>query len=722
MEQIQEGPEERAAEIHDILEAEVEAQMAAEAEREAAIRGTLMDQPVPEGLPSPVRPQYQVPWYTSPPELKLQPITRRPDYDLARRTSLMYGRPPASSAPGEMAAFLRMGREGGNLLEAEAAPLDEFAEPNMTVVPASPQAVAALRTPPRRRTAPKMQTMEELYKQLQAMPPSPEMVRIMEQQRIAEEEAAKAAAAEANRRAALEFEYKQKTTGRKGAKVGKGVRGKAAPPAKGKAPAKPPPKGKGPAKEPPKPPAKRPSKTKVQGKALARAGVKSDRSIPSSEKSATSDKSSRSARSVKSDKSDTSVKSKGSETEVAKPKKKKKKYDVPSKLDTGLRKQEAAPAAPADKSVKSARPASAKVVKPVRSTSDRSVRSAKSDTSVKSKGSETEVAKPKKKKKKYDVPSKLDTGRKKKEPKKEKVAEIEYDQAALQDLGLTPDDLVEMNICDEPGPPEGRVPQYSEVEEQMDESEEPSMSESQFMDYGMEEALPELPDFSQLKTELTAHRWYDPFSRRKRKTVKVKGRRVQLRSQRPRVETVIEEQMIDKENQRAHAHAAAEFRAIYGPEFEGAVPSPPPIKRRTPSPPRAPSPPPMRTPSPPMRIPSPPMRTPSPPMRGASPPMSPRTMTVQAQVHEDEGGFLEEEAPPWGSPTMSVFEAVSLDGALSPEERTAIMEAEEVTTPPRRSPGPYDYSWGGQSPIPPHEAGFKWLSSSIRGSRLPWED
>ena len=640
MEQIQEGPEERAAEIHDILEAEVEAQMAAEAEREAAIRGTLMDQPVPEGLPSPVRPQYQVPWYTSPPELKLQPITRRPDYDLARRTSLMYGRPPASSAPGEMAAFLRMGREGGNLLEAEAAPLDEFAEPNMTVVPASPQAVAALRTPPRRRTAPKMQTMEELYKQLQAMPPSPEMVRIMEQQRIADEEAAKAAAAEANRRAALEFEYKQKTTGRKGAKVGKGVRGKAAPPAKGKAPAKPPPKGKGPAKEPPKPAAKRPSKTKVQGKALARAGVKSDRSIPSSEKSATSDKSSRSARSVKSDKSDTSVKSKGSETEVAKPKKKKKKYDVPSKLDTG---------------------------------------------------------------------------RKKKEPKKEKVAEIEYDQAALQDLGLTPDDLVEMNICDEPGPPEGRVPQYSEVEEQMDESEEPSMSERQFMDYGMEEALPELPDFSQLKTELTAHRWYDPFSRRKRKTVKVKGRRVQLRSQRPRVETVIEEQMIDKENQRAHAHAAAEFRAIYGPEFEGAVPSPPPIRRRTPSPPRAPSPPPMRTPSPPMR-------TPSPPMRGASPPMSPRTMTVQAQVHEDEGGFLEEEAPPWGSPTMSVFEAVSLDGALSPEERTAIMEAEEVTTPPRRSPGPYDYSWGGQSPIPPHEAGFKWLSSSIRGSRLPWED
>ena len=640
MEQIQEGPEERAAEIHDILEAEVEAQMAAEAEREAAIRGTLMDQPVPEGLPSPVRPQYQVPWYTSPPELKLQPITRRPDYDLARRTSLMYGRPPASSAPGEMAAFLRMGREGGNLLEAEAAPLDEFAEPNMTVGPASPQAVAALRTPPRRRTAPKMQTMEELYKQLQAMPPSPEMVRIMEQQRIADEEAAKAAAAEANRRAALEFEYKQKTTGRKGAKVGKGVRGKAAPPAKGKAPAKPPPKGKGPAKEPPKPAAKRPSKTKVQGKALARAGVKSDRSIPSSEKSATSDKSSRSARSVKSDKSDTSVKSKGSETEVAKPKKKKKKYDVPSKLDTG---------------------------------------------------------------------------RKKKEPKKEKVAEIEYDQAALQDLGLTPDDLVEMNICDEPGPPEGRVPQYSEVEEQMDESEEPSMSERQFMDYDMEEALPELPDFSQLKTELTAHRWYDPFSRRKRKTVKVKGRRVQLRSQRPRVETVIEEQMIDKENQRAHAHAAAEFRAIYGPEFEGAVPSPPPIRRRTPSPPRAPSPPPMRTPSPPMR-------TPSPPMRGASPPMSPRTMTVQAQVHEDEGGFLEEEAPPWGSPTMSVFEAVSLDGALSPEERTAIMEAEEVTTPPRRSPGPYDYSWGGQSPIPPHEAGFKWLSSSIRGSRLPWED
>lgn len=647
MEQIQEGPEERAAEIHDILEAEVEAQMAAEAEREAAIRGTLMDQPVPEGLPSPVRPQYQVPWYTSPPELKLQPITRRPDYDLARRTSLMYGRPPASSAPGEMAAFLRMGREGGNLLEAEAAPLDEFAEPNMTVVPASPQAVAALRTPPRRRTAPKMQTMEELYKQLQAMPPSPEMVRIMEQQRIAEEEAAKAAAAEANRRAALEFEYKQKTTDRKGAKVGKGVRGKAAPPSKGKAPAKPPPKGKGPAKEPPKPAAKRPSKTKVQGKALARAGVKSDRSIPSSEKSATSDKSSRSARSVKSDKSDTSVKSKGSETEVAKPKKKKKKYDVPSKLDTG---------------------------------------------------------------------------RKKKEPKKEKVAEIEYDQAALQDLGLTPDDLVEMNICDEPGPPEGRVPQYSEVEEQMDESEEPSMSERQFMDYDMEEALPELPDFSQLKTELTAHRWYDPFSRRKRKTVKVKGRRVQLRSQRPRVETVIEEQMIDKENQRAHAHAAAEFRAIYGPEFEGAVPSPPPIRRRTPSPPRAPSPPPMRTPSPPMRIPSPPMRTPSPPMRSTSPPMSPRTMTVQAQVHEDEGGFLEEEAPPWGSPTMSVFEAVSLDGALSPEERTAIMEAEEVTTPPRRSPGPYDYSWGGQSPIPPHEAGFKWLSSSIRGSRLPWED
>jgi hypothetical protein len=80
-----------------------------------------------------------------------------------------------------------------------------------------------------------------------------------------------------------------------------------------------------------------------------------------------------------------------------------------------------------------------------------SVKSSKSGKSAKSDKSDQSIKKPRKKK--FNVQSKIDSGRKKKAPpakppEPEIVAEAEYDMAALQELGVTEEDLRNLNLND----------------------------------------------------------------------------------------------------------------------------------------------------------------------------------------------------------------------------------------------------------------------------------